>query len=181
MGKINLNMIWMCECNPIAILCLFSSGFFTSPVCVWVHELSHAAHPLGNTATWLVCLWASSSSSQMCTTPSHSIAPPAGSYYSRSAAWILYTRAFWRKGQLGGLGRGRVGNAGGPVSRHSPFCGTDFLVCPLPGPPESPSLRPGQNHAPQIGTGTHQCQTSLLLETASHMASEWCDHHLLSE
>lgn len=52
MGKICVNIIWMCEHNPV--LCLFSSGYmelFTSPVYVWVPELSLAAHPPGNTAT----------------------------------------------------------------------------------------------------------------------------------
>lgn len=54
MGKISLNIVWMCEHNTM--VCLFSSGLFTSPMCVWVPELSHAAHPHGNIATWLACL-----------------------------------------------------------------------------------------------------------------------------
>lgn len=57
MGKITLNIIWMCERN--SVVCLFNSGYSglsTSPVCVLVHELSHAAHPHGYTATWTACL-----------------------------------------------------------------------------------------------------------------------------
>lgn len=57
MSKITLNIIWMCERN--SVVRLFNSGYsglFTSPVCVLVHELSHAAHPHGYTATWMACL-----------------------------------------------------------------------------------------------------------------------------
>lgn len=169
MGKINLNIIWMCECNPV--VCLFSSGLFTSPVYVWVLEFSHAAHSHGDTATWLVCLWASFASSRMRTKPSRSTAPLAVSYCNQSAAWILYTRAFWRKGQMESLGRGTEENAVGPRSRRRLYC-ADSPVCSLLAPPASPWLWSGQSHAPQTGTGTHQCQTSLLSETAGHKVSE---------
>lgn len=125
--------VWM---QPCGLSVQFRALHYS--VCVWVPELSHAAHRLGNTATWPACLWASSFSSQMHTTPSHSTAPPAGSYCNQLAAWILYTRASWRKGPMEDLGKGMEKNAEVPRSHRNPFCGTDSPVCPLPAPPESP-------------------------------------------